>query len=93
VLALPSPARVVGGDVSQSTMRSVQRSWAAASLASSRGGRRPRLLTVRMVGGPCYAAQSATMYGDALRPPELVGALAWSICTEIAAAASLLRVG
>jgi hypothetical protein len=34
----------------------------------------------RMVGDPCDAAQSATMVGDALRPPELEGALAWSIC-------------
>jgi hypothetical protein len=49
--------------------------------------------TARMVGDPCYVAQLATMYGDELRPPELEGALAWSICTEIAAAASLLRVG
>jgi hypothetical protein len=49
--------------------------------------------TARMVGDPCDAAQSAMMYGDALRPSELEGALAWSICTEIAAAASLLRVG
>jgi hypothetical protein len=49
--------------------------------------------TARMVGDPCDAAQSAMMYGDVVHPPELEGALAWSICTEIAAAVSLLWVG
>jgi hypothetical protein len=48
---------------------------------------------VRMVGDPCDAAQSATMVGDVLRPPELEEALAWSICTKNAAAASLLCIG